>query len=46
VHRFASMPTMLLFDAQGVLVHRAGGASVEIEQRLRAEIAKLRNADK
>jgi thiol-disulfide isomerase/thioredoxin len=41
VHRFASMPTFLLFDSEGVLVLREGGTSDAIEQRVRGEAAKL-----
>jgi thiol-disulfide isomerase/thioredoxin len=41
VHRFASLPTMLLFDAQGVLVLREGGTSNAIEERVRESASKL-----
>lgn len=44
VHKFASLPTLLLFDAQGVLVAREGGISEEVEKRIRAKCAELTSA--
>ncbi len=41
VHRFASLPTLLLFDAQGVLIAREEGISDAIEERLRGQLAEL-----
>lgn len=41
VHKFASLPTVLVFDAQGVLVAREGGISDDVAQRLRAKCAEL-----
>jgi hypothetical protein len=41
LHRFASMPTFLLFDREGVLVLREGGISDAIEAKLRAEADKV-----
>jgi thiol-disulfide isomerase/thioredoxin len=44
IHKFAALPTLLLFDADGVLVLREGGVSDEIEQRVRARAAELLRA--
>lgn len=44
VHKFASLPTLLVFDAQGVLVAREGGISDEVEKRIRAKCAELTSA--
>ncbi|MGE3173375.1 MAG: TlpA family protein disulfide reductase [Planctomycetota bacterium] len=41
VHKFASLPTLLLLDADGVLVQREAGISEEIEARVRARAAEL-----
>jgi cytochrome c biogenesis protein CcmG/thiol:disulfide interchange protein DsbE len=41
VHRFASLPTMLVFDAKGVLVARENGTSDEIQRRVRDRLAEL-----
>ncbi|MEI6128560.1 MAG: TlpA disulfide reductase family protein [Planctomycetota bacterium] len=41
VHRFASLPTFLLFDSEGVLVLRECGISETIEQRVREQSRKL-----
>ena len=41
LHRFAALPTLLLFDAEGVLVEREGGLSDEIEQRLATKLDEL-----
>ena len=41
VHKFAAFPTLLLIDANGVLVEREGGISDEIEQRIRTRLTEL-----
>jgi thiol-disulfide isomerase/thioredoxin len=41
VHRFAAIPTLLLFDTGGVLVFREAGLSTAIEDLLRAKIGEL-----
>lgn len=41
VHKFAALPTLLLLDADGVLVAREGGISDEIERRVRARLREL-----
>jgi thiol-disulfide isomerase/thioredoxin len=41
VHRFAAMPTLLLFDGGGVLVLREAGLSANIEERLTAKVSEL-----
>ena len=38
VHRFASMPTLLLFDKDGTLILREGGISEAVEQRIRDRV--------
>ena len=42
VHRFASVPTFLVFDSDGVLVGREGGINDEIEKRI---VAALQTAE-
>ncbi|GAB4142241.1 MAG: hypothetical protein Fur0037_09340 [Planctomycetota bacterium] len=44
VHRFAALPTLLVFDAGGKLVLRKNGFSEEIAAAVDAEIASLRGA--
>lgn len=41
VHRFASLPTLLLFDRDGVLVARENGIADAIEDRIRAATKRL-----
>jgi len=41
IHRFASLPTLLLFDPDGVLVQRENGISDEISGRLLVAAKKL-----
>jgi hypothetical protein len=41
IHRFAALPTILLFDGEGVLVLREGGSSSEIGARVREQASKL-----
>ena len=41
VHGFAAVPTLLLFDAKGVLVQRENGISTEIEARVRKAATEL-----
>lgn len=40
IHKFASLPTLLVLDAEGVLIGREGGISDEIEQRVRELVAQ------
>lgn len=46
VHRYASVPTLLLFSADGVLIQRENGISGDIESRLRARVRELLASDK
>lgn len=41
VHRFASLPTLLLFDRDGTLVLREGGIADAIEERVESAARKL-----
>ncbi len=41
VHRFASLPTFLVFDKEGVLSAREAGSADDIERRIREKLTEL-----